>query len=252
MDIITNVEEKKIHILDKQDTLLSLENKIIEQKDTCSICLLAFDEEKNKTLSCQHKFHTSCIDQWLIQSSSCPLCRRNISANDLPDVNPLTFSQRIKIYLSDVMLINLLYTLLCIAHTTCYIIGITKCDMSSALYYVYLPISLLPDCLTWVLKIYYMVSFLSGSVYTRIDRNKRKLYMTLLGVVKIIFSMVTICIYLDNYAFIQDANDMLKISLYTTVAWFATQVFLVMLWSCVLILNEIDDLITQQNSDNYV
>ncbi|GAB2231487.1 hypothetical protein Droror1_Dr00010495 [Drosera rotundifolia] len=43
----------------------------------CCICLGGFEEgDMIKRLpSCQHCYHSDCIDKWLLGSSSCPLCR---------------------------------------------------------------------------------------------------------------------------------------------------------------------------------
>eukprot|EP00802_Teleaulax_amphioxeia_P014113 Tamp_14173.p1 GENE.Tamp_14173~~Tamp_14173.p1 ORF type:complete len:327 (-),score=28.85 Tamp_14173:633-1613(-) len=49
----------------------------------CNICLSSFEEgEVLRTLPCEHAFHSSCIDQWLLESknSTCPCCRLNVSA----------------------------------------------------------------------------------------------------------------------------------------------------------------------------
>ena len=44
----------------------------------CSICLEdAKDEDEWKVLTCQHKFHTDCIDEWLLIQPSCPICRKD-------------------------------------------------------------------------------------------------------------------------------------------------------------------------------
>ena len=42
--------------------------------DTCSICLEDIFTE-NFTTKCGHNFHTKCIDVWILQELSCPLCR---------------------------------------------------------------------------------------------------------------------------------------------------------------------------------
>ncbi|XAR60755.1 hypothetical protein NMG60_11034246 [Bertholletia excelsa] len=43
----------------------------------CSICLGLFEEEEMiKVLpKCNHAYHSECIDRWLSNRSSCPLCR---------------------------------------------------------------------------------------------------------------------------------------------------------------------------------
>ncbi|KAK4871487.1 hypothetical protein RN001_015611 [Aquatica leii] len=44
--------------------------------DKCIICVCHFElNNKMRTLNCSHKFHRYCIDEWLVQSYKCPLCR---------------------------------------------------------------------------------------------------------------------------------------------------------------------------------
>jgi hypothetical protein len=44
----------------------------------CAVCITALETGESVTqLGCQHKFHKDCIQTWLIQSLSCPCCRRN-------------------------------------------------------------------------------------------------------------------------------------------------------------------------------
>uniref|UniRef100_M1B9X9 RING-type E3 ubiquitin transferase n=1 Tax=Solanum tuberosum TaxID=4113 RepID=M1B9X9_SOLTU len=51
----------------------------------CCICLGIFqDGDKVKVLpSCQHSYHSDCVDRWLRNQSSCPLCRASLQF-DLP------------------------------------------------------------------------------------------------------------------------------------------------------------------------
>ena len=43
----------------------------------CSICLETISSSKEEEeLECKHKYHTKCIEQWLVRDSSCPLCRK--------------------------------------------------------------------------------------------------------------------------------------------------------------------------------
>ncbi|KAI3702983.1 hypothetical protein L6452_28737 [Arctium lappa] len=46
---------------------------------SCAICLQNFKnrEEVRELPSCRHTFHLKCIDDWLIRSGSCPICRRD-------------------------------------------------------------------------------------------------------------------------------------------------------------------------------
>ncbi|KAM7271574.1 hypothetical protein ACFE04_030788 [Oxalis oulophora] len=50
----------------------------------CAICLADFieGEEIRALPKCNHKFHISCIDKWLLYHSSCPTCRQRIKSND--------------------------------------------------------------------------------------------------------------------------------------------------------------------------
>ena len=48
----------------------------------CSICLLEFPKNTHigvKTLSCNHKFHSDCINNWICNynNSNCPICWRD-------------------------------------------------------------------------------------------------------------------------------------------------------------------------------
>ncbi|GLT91957.1 hypothetical protein SLE2022_098180 [Rubroshorea leprosula] len=47
---------------------------------SCSICLQDFllGETTNCLPKCQHMFHQLCIDRWLTEKRSCPLCRKNL------------------------------------------------------------------------------------------------------------------------------------------------------------------------------
>ncbi|KAI3443741.1 hypothetical protein Pfo_000406 [Paulownia fortunei] len=51
----------------------------------CSVCLAKFEDVEILRLlpKCKHAFHINCIDQWLEKHSTCPLCRRKVSADDL-------------------------------------------------------------------------------------------------------------------------------------------------------------------------
>lgn len=43
----------------------------------CSVCLADFEQgDSLRTLECGHRFHLSCVDQWLFQSGQCPVCKK--------------------------------------------------------------------------------------------------------------------------------------------------------------------------------
>ncbi|XP_057519996.1 RING-H2 finger protein ATL16-like [Amaranthus tricolor] len=47
----------------------------------CSVCLSPFEEKEMLRVlpRCKHTFHLDCIDVWLLNNASCPLCRSSIS-----------------------------------------------------------------------------------------------------------------------------------------------------------------------------
>lgn len=63
-------------ILNNLRKLEKLENNL----DTdCSICLNQFKEDDFiNILECQHQFHQDCLDKWLVNSKTCPICRNLI------------------------------------------------------------------------------------------------------------------------------------------------------------------------------
>nr|XP_012300894.1 E3 ubiquitin-protein ligase RNF43 [Aotus nancymaae]XP_012300895.1 E3 ubiquitin-protein ligase RNF43 [Aotus nancymaae] len=49
----------------------------------CAICLEEFSEgEELRVISCLHEFHRNCVDPWLHQHRTCPLCMFNIIEGD--------------------------------------------------------------------------------------------------------------------------------------------------------------------------
>lgn len=51
---------------------------------SCCICMEDYkNKEKLRTLPCLHFFHTKCIDKWLFKTRTCPICKFDITRNDV-------------------------------------------------------------------------------------------------------------------------------------------------------------------------
>uniref|UniRef100_A0A8C4NIP7 RING-type E3 ubiquitin transferase n=1 Tax=Dicentrarchus labrax TaxID=13489 RepID=A0A8C4NIP7_DICLA len=49
----------------------------------CAICLEEFQDGQHlRIISCAHEFHKDCVDPWLIQHRTCPLCMHNIMGTE--------------------------------------------------------------------------------------------------------------------------------------------------------------------------
>lgn len=64
--------------VDKIENILpSRRCESIDQNKNCTICLEDFNLGDNiRTLTCNHIYHTGCIDDWLTINNSCPVCRQ--------------------------------------------------------------------------------------------------------------------------------------------------------------------------------
>jgi len=52
-----------------------------DEHRSCAICLEEFrNGDQQRTLPCFHRFHKACVDQWLRQDSTCPLCKHSVEA----------------------------------------------------------------------------------------------------------------------------------------------------------------------------
>jgi hypothetical protein len=69
--------------------IIQVTEQMLKAIDTseCTICLVKLElEEKIRMLPCFHHFHPECIDPWLRQNGTCPICKIHIS-NEEPIPN---------------------------------------------------------------------------------------------------------------------------------------------------------------------
>jgi hypothetical protein len=54
-----------------------------EEQKICSICQqpIEWDTIIRKMNTCDHEYHVTCIDQWLVENTTCPTCRRELNPN---------------------------------------------------------------------------------------------------------------------------------------------------------------------------
>lgn len=53
-----------------------------EDAEKCTICLSLFEDDCDvRRLPCMHLFHRDCVDQWLVTSKHCPICRVDIRSD---------------------------------------------------------------------------------------------------------------------------------------------------------------------------
>eukprot|EP00055_Hartaetosiga_balthica_P005375 m.15657 g.15657 ORF g.15657 m.15657 type:complete len:416 (+) comp4507_c0_seq1:153-1400(+) len=49
-----------------------------EDAPTCAICIEDFQaDDAIRVLPCRHEFHSACVDQWIVEHDTCPLCKDN-------------------------------------------------------------------------------------------------------------------------------------------------------------------------------
>ena len=83
---ITDISMLPVTTVTKNDVITtesavdSTGNQENANKYCCSVCLENYSiDEQKKILPCFHNFHENCIDQWLLQNGSCPICKHRIS-----------------------------------------------------------------------------------------------------------------------------------------------------------------------------
>lgn len=84
-------EEVVVDIVDASlESVDEGKQNVVEEELTCSVCLeQVVDGEIIRTLPCVHQFHAACIDQWLKQQATCPVCKFRIREPETPTATAL-------------------------------------------------------------------------------------------------------------------------------------------------------------------
>jgi hypothetical protein len=79
--------EPTINDISHFNVLMPLSNISIQHKKdgrVCSVCLQEFEITSIIRLTvCNHIFHSKCIDEWCIKNLICPMCRTDLSSNNI-------------------------------------------------------------------------------------------------------------------------------------------------------------------------
>lgn len=68
---------------------IALSAEQVEDQDECVVCAEDFEVgEEVAQMPCQHFFHRACITQWLEKQNNCPVCRREVPAEEAAPIFP--------------------------------------------------------------------------------------------------------------------------------------------------------------------
>ena len=73
-----NLDEDHSHNCDNCIFTNHLNEKTLESLGDCSICLKKMYCNNSVQTECEHLFHKDCLNTWLVQKNTCPLCRYTI------------------------------------------------------------------------------------------------------------------------------------------------------------------------------
>uniref|UniRef100_A0A146KNG8 Protein goliath n=1 Tax=Lygus hesperus TaxID=30085 RepID=A0A146KNG8_LYGHE len=60
-------------------TIKANDQLLKDEMECCAICIDPYRQlEVVRTLSCNHEFHKDCIDPWLLENRTCPMCKKDI------------------------------------------------------------------------------------------------------------------------------------------------------------------------------
>lgn len=78
-----DAQESSRGVMTECDSDTASEHVIASEDAECCICLSAYDDGAElRELPCNHHFHCTCIDKWLLINATCPLCKFNILNTD--------------------------------------------------------------------------------------------------------------------------------------------------------------------------
>eukprot|EP00096_Caligus_rogercresseyi_P001086 TRINITY_DN11697_c0_g1_i1.p1 TRINITY_DN11697_c0_g1~~TRINITY_DN11697_c0_g1_i1.p1 ORF type:complete len:365 (+),score=76.38 TRINITY_DN11697_c0_g1_i1:264-1358(+) len=60
-------------------SVLQKDDPLCDEQETCAVCIETFKAaDVVRILPCRHRFHKTCIDTWLLQKRTCPMCKMDI------------------------------------------------------------------------------------------------------------------------------------------------------------------------------
>ncbi|VEU23669.1 DEKNAAC104888 [Brettanomyces naardenensis] len=60
----------------KERTNALEEEAYYDEGDRCPICMIEYEDgDPGRKLKCKHAFHRACVDEWLVNDNTCPICR---------------------------------------------------------------------------------------------------------------------------------------------------------------------------------
>ena len=57
-----------------------------DPENICSICHVSLSEEDVLRTKCNHQFHTVCLCKWLVNKTTCPLCRTQFTSGEINEM----------------------------------------------------------------------------------------------------------------------------------------------------------------------
>ncbi|KAK7374178.1 hypothetical protein VNO80_07604 [Phaseolus coccineus] len=74
-----DIEEPSRGIMTESESETATEHVVALEDAECCICLSPYDDGAElRELPCNHHFHRTCIDRWLLINATCPLCKLDI------------------------------------------------------------------------------------------------------------------------------------------------------------------------------